>query len=123
MLPFEIKLTFDLKTDNKIFKLLPVFQFHSCSVFKKRITEWNTEDHKYAASNTRYPSNCTSWCNFTITLEINKLTHKQDYGLYQLILRSFDDQGPKSKRVLNITVPSKQQGISIDENIYKNKKL
>lgn len=78
-----------------------------------RIREWNTEDHKYAASNTRYPPNCTSWCNFTITLEINKLTHKQDYGLYQLILRSFDDQGPKSKRVLNITVPSKQQEVSV----------
>lgn len=101
--------TITVSSEYKVNEQWVIFKNHTAM----RITEWNTEDHKYAASNTRYPPNCTSWCNFTITLEINKLTHKQDYGLYQLILRSFDDQGPKSKRVLNITVPSKQQEVSV----------
>ncbi|XP_052721124.1 uncharacterized protein LOC128192469 isoform X6 [Crassostrea angulata] len=97
--------TITVSSEYKVNEQWVIFKNHTAM----RITEWNTEDHKYAASNTRKPPNCTSWCNFTITLEINKLTHKQDYGLYQLILRSFDDQGPKSKRVLNITVPTKQK--------------
>ncbi|XP_052721126.1 uncharacterized protein LOC128192469 isoform X7 [Crassostrea angulata] len=101
--------TITVSSEYKVNEQWVIFKNHTAM----RITEWNTEDHKYAASNTRKPPNCTSWCNFTITLEINKLTHKQDYGLYQLILRSFDDQGPKSKRVLNITVPTKQKEVSV----------
>lgn len=79
-----------------------------------RITEWNTEKHKYAASNIKDLPGCTSWCNFTVTLVINQPTEKQDYGLYQLILSSFDDQKRLySKLVLNITVPTMKQEISV----------
>lgn len=101
--------TITVSSEFKVYEQWVIFKNHTAM----RITEWNTNEDKYTASNTKSPLDCSSWCNFTITLVINQLTIKQDYGLYQLILSSFADQGLNSKLVLNITVPSMHQEVSV----------
>ncbi|XP_048772455.1 uncharacterized protein LOC125678230 isoform X2 [Ostrea edulis] len=72
-----------------------------------RITEWNSDPTKYSGGNKQDPKNCKAWCNYTVTLVIQKPKQFEDYGYYQLILKSYMKESDLyDTLVINFTVPS-----------------